>query len=343
MVGKDMSIFLVRAGRHGEREAICIERKIVAIGWVGLPNLSKVKTKEDLKILYRKIYPDSNKNSEANQVGQIWRFINDIKIGDYVALPLKTGPGIAIGKVLSDYRYEVISDDTYHVRNVEWLKTIPRSSFDQDILYSLGAFMTVAHITRNDAENRILALLHGNKSPKQPALSKDEPDVDIEEYASSQIIKRIRAKFSGHDLTRLVEAILKAQGYKTERSPPGPDGGTDILASGGPLGFDAPRIAVQVKSSVDATNAPTMQQFLGAMDRFKADYGLFVSWGGFINSVGRDSKTEHFRLRLWDAEDLMAAIFDHYDKFDEELKAELPLKKIWMLVQEVDNAGSGQE
>lgn len=338
-----MAIYLVRGGRHGEREAICLDRNIIAIGWVELPDLSNIKTKEELKGLYAKVYPNSNKNSIANNVGQIWRFINDIKIGDFVALPLKTGSGIAIGQVMGNYRFESISDNTFHLRDVNWLKKLPRSSFDQDILYSLGAFMTVAHITRNNAEDRILSLLQGDKKVKSPTQFKGEPEIDIEEYASAQIIRKIRAKFSGHDLTRLVEAILKAQGYRTERSPPGPDGGIDILASGGPLGFDAPRIAVQVKSSDDATNSPIMQQFLGAMDKFKADYGLFVSWGGFNNVVEREAKTEHFRLRLWDSEDLMNAIFANYEKFDEELRAELPMKKIWLLVQDPNEEGPGNE
>jgi len=39
-----------------------------------------------------------------------------------------------------------------HYRDVDWLaKDIPRDRFDQDILYSLGAFMTVCRINKNNA------------------------------------------------------------------------------------------------------------------------------------------------------------------------------------------------
>ena len=76
-----------------------------------------------------------------------------------------------------------------------------------------------------------------------------EEPIDVGEYAKDQIVKHIGRKFKGHDLARLVEAILEAQGYVTRTSPPGPDGGVDILAAKGPLGFDAPRICIQVKSS----------------------------------------------------------------------------------------------
>ena len=35
---------------------------------------------------------------------------------------------------------------------------IPRSNFDQDLLYSLGAFLTICEVKRNDAEKRIRAM-----------------------------------------------------------------------------------------------------------------------------------------------------------------------------------------
>jgi len=41
-----------------------------------------------------------------------------------------------------------------------------------------------------------------------------------------------------------------------------------------------------------------------------------------------------FNIRLWDQGELMEEIFRHYEKFDDELKAELPLKRIWTLVVE---------
>jgi restriction system protein len=54
--------------------------------------------------------------------------------------------------------------------------------------------------------------------------------VDLEQHAKDRIVKYIAANFSGHHLARLVEAILKAQGYITTKSEPGKDGGIDILA-----------------------------------------------------------------------------------------------------------------
>jgi len=331
-----MSLWMVRAGSHGEREEGALSNNIVIIGWEELPGLSKIKTKEELTELYNKVYPTAKKMEFANYVGQIWRFIHEIQKGDLVALPLKTQSAIAIGEIISDYEYKEIANNIKHIRHVRWLKIIPRSSFDQDILYSLGAFMTVCKIERNDAENRVKKMLEGKGPSQEVVISKkqQEEEIDIEEYAKDQIIKYINAKFKGHNLARLVDAILRAQGYTTIKSPPGPDGGVDILAASGPLGFDGPKICVQVKSTSSPIDVSVLRELQGVMSKVRANQGLLVSWGGFTTKALQVARDAFFSTRLWDQGDLLEEIFKYYDKFDDELKAELPLKRIWVKVVE---------
>ena len=337
-----MSFWLVRAGSHGEQEQVALEENVVTIGWNEFPNLSNVKSREELYQVYRTIYPDSSKNKAGNEVGQLWRFIREIQIGDLVALPLKTESSIAIGKITGNYAYKAISDDVRHIRPVKWLKTLPRSAFDQDILYSLGAFMTVCKIQRNDAENRVLRLLQGETQPnvrssEEKQIENDdiqEESIDIEDYSRDQIVKYIEAKFKGHGLSRLVEEILKAQGYITKGSPAGRDGGVDILAAAGPLGFENPRICVQVKSSYNPVDVKILRELQGVMSNVGADQALLVSWGGFNSAAKQEAKNAFFTTRLWDQGDILAEIFKYYERFDDELKAELPLKRIWSLVVE---------
>ena len=331
-----MSLWLVRAGRHGEQEQGALEHSVVTIGWNEFSDLSNIKTRDELAELYARINPAAKKMQTANVVGQIWRFVREIQKDDLVALPLKTQSAIAIGKVVGDYEYKELTNNIKHIRRVKWLKTIPRSAFDQDILYSLGAFMTVCQISRNNAGNRVKELLRKEAIDvgKEPEVI--EEIIDIEEYARDQIVKFIGRKFKGHNLARLVEAILHAQGYATEKSSPGPDGGVDILAAAGPLGFDAPRICVQVKSSSSQIDVKVLRELQGVMSKVRADQGLLVSWGGFTNKAVKEARDAFFSIRLWDAGDLIEAIFKHYERFNDELKAELPLKRIWGLVIEED-------
>ena len=165
-------------------------------------------------------------------------------------------------------------------------------------------------------------------------MEKEEEEIDIETYAQDQIKKYIDRKFKGHGLARLVDAILQAQGYTTRVSPPGPDGGVDILASGGFLGFDEPKICVQVKSTSSPVDVKIVRELRGIMSKVKAKQCLFVSWAGFNNNSLKEVRDEFFNTRLWDSKELLKAIFKYYEKFNDELKAELPLKRIWALVLE---------
>ena len=105
-----------------------------------------------------------------------------------MALPLKTQAAIAIGKVEGEYEFKEIADNIKHIRRVKWLKTIPRSAFDQDILYSFGSLLTVCQIERNDAENRVKKLLQGVEL-ELPEEAKEI--IDTGEYAKDQIVKYI--------------------------------------------------------------------------------------------------------------------------------------------------------
>ena len=108
----------------------------------------------------------------------------------------------------------------------------------------------------------------------------------------------------------------------------------DILAGIGTLGFGAPQLCVEVKSQDTPVDRPTVDKLLGAMSKFHGNQALFVSWGGFKNNVKRDLAQSYFRLRLWEKRDLLDALFATYDKLDEDLKAELPLKRVWTVVPE---------
>ena len=117
-------------------------------------------------------------------------------------------------------------------------------------------------------------------------------------------------------------------------SPPGPDGGVDILAGRGPMGFDNPKLCVQVKSGVDSVNINPIRELQGIMKNFGAEQGLFVSWSGFKSSVYREANSLFFEIRLWDADDVVQSLMKNFDNLPEDIQAEIPLKRIWTLVMD---------
>jgi restriction system protein len=335
-----MTTWLVRAGRTGDREDLALEKNIAVVGWDDIPDLSEAKTREDVETLYRRYSPDAGTGRVANHVGQLWAFSHRIKQGDLVVLPLKRRSAIAIGQVTGAYAYRTDLGDAHHTLPVKWMATdLPRTAFDRDLLHSLGAFMTVCEIKRNDAENRIREIV---KAPPSSARTPradvptedDEGDVDVEDVARSQISEFMMRRFAGHEMTRLVEAVLTADGYLTERADPGADGGVDILAGRGELGFGSPRLCVQVKSQQSPVDVTVLRGLQGSMQSFGAEQGLLVCWGGFKRSVLSEARASFFKVRLWDAGELVDALLRNYAKLPKDIQAELPLKPVWALVLE---------
>jgi hypothetical protein len=54
---------------------------------------------------------------------------------------------------------------------------------------------------------------------------------------------------------------------------------------------------------------------------------------------GAGGARHFFRVRLWNQSELLDQIFEHYDQLDEEIRAELPLKRIWTVVLDETEEG----
>jgi restriction system protein len=334
-------LWLVRLGRHGEQEAHALASNELLLGFP-TGDLSGAKDRDAVLETIKQALPDTKPNTLRNFAAQLNQFCNVMQIGDLVIVPFKTKRQIAVGEIAGPYT----NKSGRPSRPVKWLKEeLPRSVFRQDILYSFGAAMTVCEISRNDALKRVEAILKTGKDPgyegsvtstkqEMPVINGEQvtevEDVDLAEIGRDQIEKYIASHFAGHDLTRLVAEILRAQGYLVNVSPPGPDKGIDIVAGRGPLGFDAPRIVVQVKSG--SADQPTLQALIGSVQDTQADYGLLVCWSGFTSPVETRKNNLFFRIRLWGRAELIDALLQVYDRLPEEMRAELPLRQVWALV-----------
>lgn len=344
-----MGLYLVRAGKNGEFENKFLGDNKIYLTWGQFNiDLTNIGTRDELRSKFEDIYPTASKGLTTQNTAQIWTFLKKISIGDWVVVPSKFNPVYHVAEVLSDYQYDVQGADPYfHYRDVKWIKRdLPKSLFenDKDIKYSLGAFSTICTIERNNSEARFKEIvLQGHLKSKRNSnddVMNDtvrdsvEDFVEVESSSRQAIEDFIIQKYKGHELERLVEAILKASGYTTYRSPEGADGGVDILASQGALGFGNPKVCVQVKSSDSSVGTPELSQLKGTMQSVGADYGLMVSWGGFKQTVLREISTNFFKVRLWGREELIDNLLENYEKLDDGIKAEISLKRIWILAEE---------
>lgn len=344
-----MALWLTRSGRHCEHEEKFLKDNRVYLTWGGLNrDLAKLKDRKELLHVLEEVYPTFKHMHRVQNSGQIWAFVSRMSPGDWVCVPSKRKT-VHIGEITSPYTFDPKAENPYyHFRTVKWIETdIPRTNFDQDILYSLGAFCTIGQIKRHDAEKRVRAMQENKwksvgiklKMGTDDESSIDEEaegDLDIEQIARDQIARLIISKYNGHGLEELVKALLQAQGFTTYHSEKGADGGKDILAAPDTLGFGRPRICVQVKSQDTPLERPILDQLVGTMQNVQADQGLLVCWGGFKPTIKREASRLFFKVRLWDQNDLIDQILLNYDKIDEDIRAELPLKRIWTVASTED-------
>lgn len=333
-----MSMWLCRAGRYGEYENKFLEDGCVYCTWDNLDrSISSFARKQDLQQYFVENNPDVKIKTAMNWASQVWPFAHEMRRGELVALPSKIKPVIHFGKIVSDYRYVPENPNPYyHIRQVNWFACdVPRANFDQDILYSFGAFMTICRIKQEERVNAVIhAYTHGKKMPSivsTGTIDKDEESRDIEAEALEAISNLIIQKTKGHGLARIIDAILRAKGFTTYVSPAGPDKGVDILASSGVLGFGSPKICVQVKSSDVPADRLVLDQLGGVMKNFNAEYGLLVSWSGFKSSVINEIAKQFFEIRLWTHKEIVTEFLKYYDQMDDEIKEIIPLKKIWVV------------
>ncbi len=316
-------------------------------GWT-VADLTSARSRGEILALLEPSYPTEKPGTLQNWAVQLNQFIHGVSEGDLAILPLKTTGQIALGRFEGPF-YHLGEHPT---RKVKWLRTdLPRTSVKQDLLYSLGATQTVCEISRNEATGRFAALAGNGIDPgpnkaitnakapvsgEEPTNEAEDALTDLEPIARDQIVKHIAANFAGHGFTQLIAAILEAEGYRTRVSPPGSDKGVDIVAGQGALGFGSPRLVVQVKSGDIVADQPALQGLLGCIQDTHSDYGLLVSWSGFTAPVRQRTNDLYFRVRLWGREEILNALFSAYDKLPEAIRADLPLRRIWTLVDDAE-------
>jgi len=134
-------------------------------------------------------------------------------------------------------------------------------------------------------------------------------------------------KLDWEQIQDLVSGILRAMGYKTRVASPGPDRGTDIIASPDGSGLEQPRIRCEVKHREGSIGSPLLRSFIGGLR--ENDKGLYVSTGGFTREARYEAERSTVPVTLVDIDELVELLTQYYDNADSETKALIPLLKLY--------------
>ena len=134
-------VYCVRA-EYGSYTKYFIEGGYVAIGWTNVHDLSNVHTKDELYPIYKQAYPNETSNLVVGQgVGQMARFLFDIKAGDYV---IKPDPSYFYAKDKDGCPY-------LHRRHVKWYKDpVKRSQFSVPFQNTIRSSLAVFWISQTE-------------------------------------------------------------------------------------------------------------------------------------------------------------------------------------------------
>ncbi len=177
-----------------ENTALSEENPHICIGWSDMGDLSDITTKDELRKRYDDTWPNSNAKSKGQNVGQVWRFVNETQIGDFVIFADENV--CHIGRITSDYYfdstlYDDQSPDYASTRKVEWLKKdILRSDLSQSIHSSLSTGMS--YWGMNDYKSAIYDLLNGTYM-KDEIITEEDIAVIVEDTKTNYTIDELGA------------------------------------------------------------------------------------------------------------------------------------------------------
>ena len=329
------TMWMVRAGEGGFRFEDFREGSRVSIGWHQIGTLSALRSRKDFIKVVGETYPKYRKGQVISAASTLYRFVREIKVGHSV---ITYGPServYLVGTVSGEYEFSPqLSPEQPNIHAAGWHGQVSRDSLSVGARNSLGSTLALFQVPAEVAQE-IHALLEGKSTPsteESGALDSMETEQVEDLYKDIQgkgfeFIKDKVNLLDWEDMQELVAGLLRAMGYKTRISPNGADRGKDIVASPDGLGFEDPRIVVEVKHRGAAMGSQEIRSFLGG--RHANDKGLYVSTGGFTKDARYEAERASIPLTLMDLDDLVKSLLDHYEKMDIDMQRLIPLRKVY--------------
>jgi len=112
---REMALWLVRTGKHGEYEQKFLTSGRIYVCWSGLNHdLSKLGDQRDLYKLLCELYPTFASAKNRNYSGQLWPFVKTMKLGDWVVVPSKRKPAIHVAEITGPYVFDASVENPYY-------------------------------------------------------------------------------------------------------------------------------------------------------------------------------------------------------------------------------------
>lgn len=335
----DRPLWVIHIGNDDQIALRALNEGFVCIGWPEIGDLSDLSTRDEMRAAMEETFPTWNRHKISASYGQPYRFAHEMQEDDLIVFPVRPTSEIAIGRIAGPYRQakedqNLVDNDYYNVRPVEWLKVVPRTAFSQAALHSFGSFLSVS--TSDDYMEEVLSVLSGEVETEAPQRSEEsleiseiEESVDLYEMASQETEDYLLKAWqrTGAEFEAVVAAVFEAIGYTATVTPPSGDHGVDVIAHPDPLGLERPYIKIQAKSGTSTVGEPEVNQLRGLLNQ--GEQGVLISLGKFSKPAEATARGAA-NIILVGPRQFVKLFLDHYDTLDPEWRSRFPLKQVFV-------------
>jgi predicted Mrr-cat superfamily restriction endonuclease len=315
------NLYCVRAN-FGQYTDHFVNGGYIAAGWLDEADLTNVTDRGQLEQLFRKDQPtEASQYVIGQQVGQIARFLLEMKSGDYVITPTEDPEYLRYGQ-LKDKPYHAAPTDgcPYRQRRpVNWIPTtLQRSEFSVPFQNTMRSSLTIFAV---DHRNEFF-----EKTGKTDLVSREEEAHDSMTRTVLQRIMELDAK----EFELLVTAMLTALGWEAAHTGKVGDEGVDAIGTLNPYGIVNVKVFIQAKrykpdKKIDRRTVMDLRKNIP-----NGGQGAFITTAGF-QKAARDAALEAGfpRIGTVDGEQLVDILADKWDQMDlpQGLRDKLHLKR----------------
>ena len=312
-------IYCVRA-QYGKYAETFKRKNYVAIGWLENTDLSAIQHRAELYPLYKAEYPQDTSNVViGQQVGQIGRFLLELKAGEYVVVPSADTDILHIG-VVTDNPYFFAPNDTEcpfpHRKRVEWKDDLRRSSLSVPLQNTLRSSLTVFRVRQ--ASSFFAAM-------GTPKLAGPLQQLQFDYYKT--VLTAI-LQLDAQEFEILITHILTALGFEgSEHTGKPHDGGVDATGELNVANLAAIKLFVQAKRyklnrKISARDVKDLRSNIPS-----GGQGAFITTAGFQQKAHEIAIERGFpRIGLINGSQLVDILVEHWEDIPEEFQEKLNLR-----------------
>lgn len=316
------NVFCVRAefGRYTDR---FITGGYAGVGFIRDNDLTNIKTREELYPLYRQGHALETSNVViGQQVGQIARFLLEIRAGDYVITPPNDTEWLHYGRMADDTSYFESSPRDgcpyQNRRKVEWAtKRHRRNEFSVPFQNTMKSSLTVFQVSQRD---EFLNVINRTDLVSRPV----DQVYDAYQVVLEQILELDAAEFEV-----LISHLLTALGFEgSDAVGKSGDGGVDVIGELDVSNLAKIRLFVQAKryrlgSKIKAKDVKKLRQSIPSDGQ-----GAFITTAEYDQQAHNIALEKGFkRIGLINGNQLVDLLVEHWLDIPDEFRDKLGLKQ----------------